>query len=278
MMSPVTSVARVFEAIQTAKAGGGAFCTNFFPTQAKLAGWIDHGELVGMSYDQLALFARKDRDFWHFYFCAANLEALRTELNRLPNLRTERVVVDLVGSEASLEPLISSFGPVGFRPYARLIRLTRGGEKIEGGRKKMEGVAAEVVVARQEDRNAVLDLLETSFDRYADQLPMPYEIDAAIAAKQILAVRRENALAALLHFETQGFTSTVRYWVAAEPFRSQRLGAVLIRHYFATQSHVRRFILWVTADNENALTKYQHYGYSPDGLVDHVLVNDLIRA
>ena len=122
-----------------------------------------------------------------------------------------------------------------------------------------------------------MELLEAAFDRYADQLPMPYEIEAAIEARQILVVRREGAIGALLFFETQGLTSTVRYWVVAEAFRAHKLGSVLIRHYFAAQSAARRFILWVTADNENAVSKYRHYGYSPDGLIDHVLVNEMIR-
>ena len=44
-MSPVTASSQVFDAIQKAKTGASAFCTNFFPVQAKLEGWINHGEL-----------------------------------------------------------------------------------------------------------------------------------------------------------------------------------------------------------------------------------------
>ena len=103
-----------------------------------------------------------------------------------------------------------------------------------------------------------------------------HHIDAAIQARQIFAIRCDSALAALLFFETQGFTSTVRYWVVANQFQSVGFGSALIRHYFAAQSAVRRFILWVTVDNENAVKKYRHYGYNPDGLVDNVLVNSLV--
>ena len=49
-----------------------------------------------------------------------------------------------------------------------------------------------------------------------------------------------------------------------------------MRHYFSAQQAVRRFVLWVTAANEDALNKYRHYGYNPDGLVDHVLANPLV--
>ena len=134
-----------------------------------------------------------------------------------------------------------------------------------------------MLCADKTDCQAIRNLLECSFDRYADQLPELYEIEAAIAARQVLVVQCEGTLAALLFFETQGFTSTVRYWVVDQRFRSRRFGSAVMRHYLAAQSAVRRFILWVTADNENAVLKYRHYGYAPDGLIDHVLVNAMIH-
>jgi len=274
-MSPVTAVGQVFDAMQKAKTGAPAFCTNFFPVQGKLQGWIDHGELQAELRDGSAFFLRKDRDFWHLYFCVVNAAALQRELTTLPGLTRERLAVDLVGKEGALDGLLSAAESAGFRRYSRLLRLARGNQPAQ-----TQSPAGDVpaVWADRADIPAILDLLERSFDRYADQLPMPYEIEAAIAASQILAIQCEGALAAFLFFETQGLTSTVRYWVVAERFRSNRFGAAVIRHYFASQPAVRRFILWVTADNENAVQKYRHYGYAPDGLIDHVLVNALIRS
>ena len=273
-MRPVTTVAEVLDAVQRAKTGAAAYCTNFFPAQPKLQGWIDHGELAGEFRERVAFFGRKDRDFWHWYFSAPDVGTLEREVAESPFLQTERVTVDLVGSEATLGELLRVAGGAGFRPYSRLLRLARA---VQPGQADAASEGSEVVCAEKADSQAVMDLLETSFDRYADQLPMPYEIEAAIEARQILLVKRDGGVGALLFFETQGLTSTVRYWVVGERFRSQRLGAVLMRHYFAAQNAARRFILWVTAVNEDAVRKYEHYGYRPDGLVDHVLVNEKIR-
>ena len=274
-MSPIGTVTQVFDAIQGARAGASAFCTNFFPTPGKLRGWIDHGELQGEVRDRSAFFLRKDRDLWHMYFCVADVATLQREIGLLPGLKTEPVALDLVGSEAALGDLLAVAESAGFRRYARLVRLARASQP---GQPQLSADGTEVLYAEKADGQAILDLLECSFDRYADQLPMLYEIEAAIEARQILAVRCEGALAALLFFESQGFTSTVRYWVVAERFRAHRFGSALIRYYFAAQSAVRRFILWVTADNENAVSKYRHYGYIPDGLVDHVLVNQIVHS
>jgi hypothetical protein len=272
-MGPVTTVTQVFDAIQGAKAGSSAFCTNFFPAHGKVQGWIDHGELLAELRGRSAFFLRKDRDFWHLYFCASSVAALHQEISAIPNFKTERVAVDLVGSEAVLGELLGVVESARFRRYARLLRLARPGQ-LAGPQASADGT--EVLCADKTDCQAVISLLECSFDRYADQLPTPYEIEAAIEARQILTVKCEGNLAALLFFESQGFTSTIRYWVVAERFRSNRFGSVLMRHYLAAQSAVRRFILWVTADNEDAVRKYGHYGYAPDGLVDHVLVNEMI--
>src|SRR5512137_1958910 len=103
MMTPVTTVAQAMNAIQAAKNVGKGFCTNFFPAHAKLQAWIDHGELLAEVRGDVAFFARRDRDFWHLYYCTGNMAALRNEFGGLSWLRSEPIAIDLVGSEASLQ-------------------------------------------------------------------------------------------------------------------------------------------------------------------------------
>src|SRR5262245_59635338 len=124
-MSSVHTTTEVLDAIQQAKTGASAFCTNFFPVQAKLQTWIDHNELLAEKRDAVAFFFRKDRDFWHFYFAAASPAQLQREITILPNLKSDRVVLDLVGSEASLAELLGVFDASGFHRHARLVRLAR---------------------------------------------------------------------------------------------------------------------------------------------------------
>jgi ribosomal protein S18 acetylase RimI-like enzyme len=272
-MTPILSVNQALDAIQQAKAGATAYCTNFFPTPAKLQAWVDHRELFGEIKGKSSFLFRKDRDFYRFHFSAPSGQNLRDDLSAVPELKTERLVADLVGNEASVSELLALLQSAGFRPYRRLNRLIR---SAQPGAAAAPNGSSQIVCAELNDRDAILKLLNSSFNHYADQIPTDYEIEAAISARQILAIKCDGALAAMLFFETQGFTSTVRYWVVSDKFQSRGFGSALMRHYFTLQSAVRRFILWVTIDNENALQKYRHYGYSPDGLVDHVLVNSLI--
>jgi len=269
-MIPIQQPGQVFDAVQKTKAGAPAFCTNFFPVESKLRDWIDHGELFCEEHEGAAFFLRKDRDFGHFYFLAADMAALQRTIPAWSGLKSERMVTDLVGNEAAVERFLPALEPAGFRRYTRLQRMARIGRPETGG-------AMPVGFAGKADGRAALELIENAFDRYGEQLPMPYEIESAIENRQVLAARRDGVLAGLLFFETQGLASTVRFWAVADPFRALRVGSALMQHYFQTQNAVRRFTLWVNSGNENAIAKYRHYGYAPDGLVDQVLANEMIN-
>jgi hypothetical protein len=272
-MPAIIKADEVFDLIQQVKAGAPAFCTNFFPVRGKLEGWIERGELTAEIHEGAVFFLKTDRDFKHLYFCAAEATALAREIGVAPCAKNERLALDLVGNEASLKEMVEVLESAGFRRYQRLERLARPGQPTLAPGNPEDPA---VIPAEPGDRKAISELLERSFDRYADQLPAAHEIESAIRDRQIVLVKCEGELAALLFFETQGFSSTIRYWVVSEAFRARRLGSVLMRHYFAAHSAVKRFVLWVMGTNDDALRKYRHFGYAPDGLIDHVLVNGLL--
>jgi ribosomal protein S18 acetylase RimI-like enzyme len=263
----------VFDAIQKTKAKASDFRTNFFPVPAKLQNWIERDELLGEVRDGAAFFFRKDRDFFRFYFCAGSLEKLQSEISTLPILKNERVATDVVGNETAVNEMCAPLETTGFSHYARLQRMARPAQTNSSA-----DVNLPVVFAEKTDALAVLELIENAFDRFGEQLPALYEIEVAIANRQIFIVKRDGEIVGLLFFETQGFNSTVRFWAVAEKFRALKIGSALMQHYFKTQNSVRRFTLWVNAANENAIQKYKHYGYAPDGLIDCVLANKMIRA
>lgn len=269
-MEPVRTAGEVLEAIQKVKSGATAFCTNFFPVQSRLENWVAHQELMVEARNDVTFFLRKDRDFAHLYFSAATPSAFGQGLGNLSIITIDKLATDLVGSEASLTELLRLAEQGGFRRHSRLVRLARMASAVAPS---SAPPAAGIGLATESDAPEILGLIERFFDRFADQLPTLYELESAIAARQILVIKQNGKIAALLVFDTQGLTSTIRYWLVAAHFHSHGFGSALMRHYFSTQPAVRRFILWVTATNENAIQKYRHYGYAPDGLVDHVLLN-----
>lgn len=275
-MTPVATVNQVFDAIQQAKAGAPDFCTNFFPVQKRVQDWIEHDELRGAFRSDAVFFFRRDRDFWHLYYCAASKTALEREIPTVQEIAREKVVLDLVGNEAAVSTPIGVWRGAGFSQYTRLFRMARVAQspaQEPGG-----GQVGKIEFAIPADAPGVMELLEGAFDRFGEQLPLRYEIESAIQARQVLVARHDGRIAGLLFFETQGFSSTLRFWAVAKECRALKLGSALMREYFSTQSVVKRFVLWVAADNLNAVQKYGHYGYKPDGLVDYVLANQRVRS
>jgi len=274
-MNSLHTVGKVFEGVQTAKSGATDFRTNFFPVPSKLEAWIAQDELLGVVRDGAAFFFRKDRDFWHFYYCAASLTALRRELTTLYELRSEPMVTDLVGNESAIGDVMEVLQEVGFRHYARLQRMSRAAWP---GSPQSAPDNVEVVCAEKADCQAILNLIDSEFDRYAEQPPRLCEVESAAEQGNILTAKLNDQIGGLLFFETQGQASTIRYWVVEERYRAFRIGSALMLHYLATQKDVHRFTLWVNANNENAIQKYGHYGYACDGLLDLVLANRMIPS
>jgi hypothetical protein len=272
-MHLIRSMQEMGGAINRSKESASAFCTNLFPAPQKLEGWICHGELLYEQGEGVALFVRKDRDFGHLYFCAASPAALQRALETFPMIKTHPLVADLIGPEAALEELVELLESAGFRVYKRLFRMAR---TIAPASPAAVGRDPRIMIAGRSDCQSILNLMLQSFDCRAEQIPMLYEIEEAVEARRILIVQCGGALAGLLFFETQGLTSTLRYWLIAPEFRDQHFGSGLMHWYFTEHPSVRRFLLWVLADNAGAIRKYEHYGFRPDGLVDHVLANEVI--
>jgi ribosomal protein S18 acetylase RimI-like enzyme len=262
-MKVVQTVNEVFEAVKTVKFEATAFESNLFASKDKLSSWIQNGDLFLREEQGVALFFRKDLDFFHLYFCAKDRAYLREALSPV----AKSLTVDLVGSKSNICSLKAVFESAGFRFYRRLCRLSRTPIPI-----LFEVPEERVFPAELEDVHQILQILQGSFDRYAEQLPMSYELESAVGNKQILLVKENATIIGLLMFTTQGFSSTISYWVVEETHRDRGIGAALIRKYFEMHDQVRRFMLWVMESNKNAISKYQHYGFAPDGLVDEVLI------
>ncbi|MCE9583001.1 MAG: hypothetical protein K8T20_10945 [Planctomycetes bacterium] len=270
-MNPVQNVGDVFDALDSARAGAPAFVTNFFPVEAHLREWIERGQLRSAHAAGSAFFLKRERDYSRLYFAARDMPSLQCDVAALEAVKSERVVADIVGKEAALAAPVAALLAAGFRRRDRVIRMARGSGPVSPA---PEGHP--VAFAASTDSPAVMELLEATFDRFSEPLPDAAELGAAIAGDQVLICRIHGALAGVFYFERQGVTATGRFCVVAEPYRSARVFSALMRRYFEVHREAKRFLLWVAAGNANAVDKYRHYGFEPDGLLDEVLVNALV--
>jgi GNAT superfamily N-acetyltransferase len=273
-VNPLPSVAALYEQIAQAKRAGPPV-TNFYPVPDKLQRWIERGELFSVTAGNVLLVLRRDRDFFHLSFVASTAAELAAALRELVASVAETVTVDVLGPRERVAEIAALFVQAGFRGHCALHRMTKTTKQTD-----LPPPPAvpdlEVVFASRDDAAALAGMLETALDRYAEQIPDEDEMARAASERKVLVIRSGQAIgeaiAGLLFFEVTGQSSLLRHWLVDPAHRDRRIGARLMRRYFADCKDVRRFLLWVISDNHNAIDRYRHYGYREDGLIDQVLI------
>ena len=269
-MTPLPSVAAIYEQMDQARRAG-PLVTNFYPVPAKLQRSIERGELFSMTAGKVLFVLRRDRDFLHLSYVARSAADLAAAVAELAAGMHETVTVDVLGKRAQIDEIAALFERAGFHGHCTLHRMT----KTTTGDAPPAPPDPEVVFASGDDAAVLAGMLEAELDRFAEQIPDEDEMRRAAMDRKILIVRSGSpvgSIAGLLVFEVAGQSSLLRHWVVDAAHRDRRVGARLMRRYLGDCTGVRRFVLWVISDNDNAIDRYKHYGYQPDGLIDQVLI------
>lgn len=265
----VTDGGQIVEVIRQVKKGSRGFVTNFFAGHKQIDPWVRRSELSLVQTGRCVWIRRRDRDFAHLYYFAADSQALEESLAGVDGVAGGmQLAIDLVGRQGDVDVLAEAFRRHGFADQAVLVRMSL----VVDASSSNEVMAVDAVAAVPADAPAIVALLERWFDRYSKQIPLVEEVQEAISAGSILLVRRGEKIAGLLFFEAAGATATLRYWCVDEPFRDEGIGASLIRSMFHLCRSCKSIVLWVCAENENAIRRYKHYGFRETDTVDRILL------
>lgn len=272
-MNQLPSVAAVYEQMDRARRAG-PLMTNFYPAPDKLQRSIERGQLFSMTTGNVLFVLRRDRDFLHLSYVASTPADLAGAVSELVASIADTVTVDVLGPRERVAEIVALFAPAGFRGQCTLERMTR---VTKADQPAPAAADPEVVFASASDGAALASMLETALDRFSEQIPDADEMAKAATERKVLIIRSRAAgptppIAGMLFSEVTGQSSLLRHWLVDPAHRDQRIGARLMRRYFADCKDVRRFLLWVISDNHNAIDRYRHYGYQQDGLIDQVLI------
>lgn len=197
--------------------------------------------------------------FSRLYY-AGDSDILAEKFKNFSFAETVPIVADIITRDTDC--LV--FKDTEFKRYQTLMRLSMG--KVITAPTSIDTV--QFVGERQ--LSNIETLLLQEFDILVDRIPCREVINRALENRQILTIMDKNLVCGFLWYETKGQSSTIRYWCVAPAYRDQKVGSRLLKAYLAHCSASRRHVLWVKADNTNAMVRYTHYGYEPDG------TNDLI--
>ncbi len=241
------------------------FVTNFYWDDNKHPYWIAEGSLVYEQSDNCILMVRRSEKFTNLFYIATSFDAFGELLNNLQLDGT--LVADVVcKGEGAAEQ--EAFVKWGFGKYQHLYRMSHVGRIV--GSDWMQD--ARVKYGEKIDIALVYSAMQKDFDPLAEQLPSLKELGDYAERKQLLVIKDGDNLCGFLIFEITGVTWYLRYWYTSPFYRNKGVGAGLLRTSLLYGQESKRQIFWVIADNENAIMRYEHYGFKRENMNDYVMI------
>jgi GNAT superfamily N-acetyltransferase len=256
--------------LQQVRGNATSYLTNLYLTPSQLASRLQRGLQVISAGERLVLLVRPEEGCSRLFFAGEGSElvsALAGKGGQLAGFLP--LVTDVIGPAASVRETADTLCAAGFRPYLRLIRLSRMGEVAFQDEGDIPAGCDSAVYA---DLPAVSQLLRRHFDLYTDQLPCREELGEAADAGWLRVSRHQGEVDGFLWYEKTGATSVIKYWCTDSAARGRGVGGRLMRDYFQLTRGCARHLLWVRENNQLALSCYSHYGYQPDGVQDQILM------
>lgn len=268
-MSKVESYQEVLDLSSRIRNLKKGYITNFYPESFRIDLWCKTDSLYHYLYPETVFFERVERGFRHLFYISTSELALQAALTDfLVGHERGQLVVDIIGNNADL-PCKKLFEEQGFHEHASLVRMQRintpSGELITGGD----------FPAKPEDAHELLELYETYFDPYIEQIPLHEELERWITAGHVLVYRVDRRIVGFLVYDLTGVTLYLRYWFVHPDYRDQKIGATLFKEFLSRGQNTRRQLFWVITSNENAIKRYVHYGFTEEKMFDYVLINTL---
>lgn len=242
------------------------FVTNFFWNTQRHPYWIEEGCFKYKKSENCYILFHKNGSFSNLFYIASNMDAVAKAIQQTI-LENDSVIDVVIKNEGKGE--VEALKAAGFESYKYLYRMSHIGLLAEESWEKSESVT----YASLEDCQLVSDALIKDFDPICEQLPTLQEVKDYAQREQLLVIKDDDKLCGFLIFEISGTTSWyLRYWYTSPEYRNQRVGARLLKTALVIGKETKRQQLWVISDNENAIKRYEHYGFQKEPINDYVMI------
>lgn len=273
-MDKVESIEQLKELILYVRNLRQGFVTNFYLDEEKHAAWIRTGEFLFDKYEDTVflLFDHYSPDnekyFTNMYYISTSEDAMLARLKEYPEKYIyDLYVLDIVGRDAMCLPLVEKLKAMCGHNDATLVRMNRVGELDASLTKPGEHIR----YADLKDLKTINELLHTHFDEQLEQLPLEEELEKMIEQRHVLVCDRGDKVEGMLLFDLSASTLYLRYWLVLPEYRNMGVGSELLRHFLWEGRKTKRQILWVNQVNENAIIRYEHYGFKKENMYDYII-------
>lgn len=245
------------------------YVSNFFWDPSKHPYWIEEGSLSFLRMEGCVLMVHRQEDFCNLFYIATDMMAVSSAVASVSFETT--CVADIVcrgDGDEEKGYLLSA----GFSPYQHLFRMSHAGLLADDSWEMDSNVG----FGTNDDIHLLSVALKENFDPLSEQLPSVDEIRDYIQRKQVLVMKDGGNLCGFIIFEITGMTWYLRYWFTSSNYRNQGVGAKLLKSSLFLAKETKRQMLWVISDNENAIKRYEHYGFKRELMNDYVLIKKRI--
>ena len=273
-MSPIVSFDQIQELISKIKAKGNGYYTNFFPDPQKITLWLEKQLLEFQGTGDTVFVLKRNQGFFNLFFIASRPQSLLDDLKNLVAFLPEAVfLADLLGKGNELD-ITNVFSQAGFYQYTSLVRMSRLTTNLEEPLKENKNISYGDIALLPK----IMDLFEKYFDPYCEQVPLYEELLVWANESGIVVHRNDDGqIQGFVIFEQKGQTGYLRYWFVHPDHREKKIGSALIRKFFEDCKTAKRQIFWVIETNENAIKRYEYFGFGKDQLFDHVYINRSLK-
>lgn len=242
------------------------YVTNFFWDDQKHSYWLQDGSFLFQKTEGCYLLMHQNGSFSNLFYIACNMDAVASAIKQT-SLHNDSVIDVVIKNEGNGE--VETLMSVGFKTYKYLYRMSHIGLLADNSWEK----SSDVVYASMEDCQLVYDALQADFDPICEQLPSLQEIKSYAQRSQLLVIKDGMKLCGFLIYEMSGKTSWyLRYWYSSPEYRNQKVGAKLLRAALVIGKETKRQQLWVISENDNAIKRYEHYGFQRESINDYVMI------
>ncbi len=248
--------------------------TNYYFNSAKSEDLINKEKLFEITIGEVVFLFKQNGYYLNLYYYASDLSELGKGLENLVSIYSDlTLIVDVITTEIDSE-LLKVFCHNEFNVYTSLVRMNR----ISNSNLKIEEVTDQnLKVANQEDSLEVFNQLNSFFDTKAEQLPTLDEVVLWTNNENVLVYKLENKVAGFIIYQLIGVTLYLRYWFVSPLFREKKLGSKLFNYFLLKGRASKRQLFWVIQTNENAIVRYEHYGFKAEKMYNFVLINKNIK-
>jgi ribosomal protein S18 acetylase RimI-like enzyme len=270
-MKFVSSVDIVLDLIKRIKQQKKGYLTNFFLDIPKFEFWISLKLLEYEEIGETVFLFRKKQGFNSLFFITTDVSALSRDIDLLHNQHiNDLFVIDLIGQHNYISDIKNILEDKGFYNYTSLVRMSKTINNYDLDETRFNYLSH----ADKSKGDEVYFLLQKYFDPYAEQLPLIEEIYKWTDNNGIIIYSDDShTIQGFLIFELIGQTSYLRYWFVHPDHREKKIGSTLLRSFFAAGKDSKRQLFWVIRSNENAIKRYEHYGFKKEELFDYVMIN-----